>query len=113
MNAVKLSAVKLSLLSLILPIIVTLSAVNVAYLAWFDTYDFRIGPLHLFAHQIYKPILILGTAFYLTVLTRKPASNGPALEAPGKGVLWIGLAAIAVYWFAITGGLNALFDEWN
>lgn len=98
---------------LLLPALVTLSAINVAYLAWFDTYDFLIGPMHFVAHQMYKPILILGTAFYLTVLTRKPALNGPAIDPPHRGVLAVLLGALAIHWFAITAGLNALFDEWN
>jgi hypothetical protein len=100
------------MLSGLFRVIVTVSAINLAYLAWFDSYDFRIGPLHLVAHGFFKPLLILGMSFYLAILTREPEAEPPP-PAHSARWMWVTLAAISVFWFAMTAAINPLYDEWN
>lgn len=96
----------------VLAALVSLAAVNVAYLVWFGTYDFRIGPLHLVSHGFFKPLLILGTAFYLAILTKNPEPRNEGAGVSSRA-MWLGLAAITAFWLWTTIPLNALFDEWN
>lgn len=100
----------MKLLDRALTALVVLAAVNVGYLCWFNTYDFRIWPVHFVAHGFFKPLLILHTAFYLCVLLRK-APEAVDVRAP-RWWIW-GLAGIGVFWLAMAIPVNAMFDEWN
>ncbi|MEI9813078.1 MAG: hypothetical protein WDO18_10605 [Acidobacteriota bacterium] len=90
--------------------LVVLAAINVAYLSWFSSYDFRLGPIHFVSHGFFKPMLILHTAFFLCVLLRRAPEVDDA-AAPGWWK-WA-LAAIGVFWLVLTIPVNATFDEWN
>ncbi len=90
--------------------LVVLAAVNVAYLCWFNSYDFRIGQAHFVSHGFFKPMLILHTSFYLCVLLRR----APEAAEGRVSRIWIwGLPAIGVFWLVLTIPVNAMFDEWN
>ena len=52
-----------------------LAVVNVLLLVMVDTYDLRLGPLHLVAHGLFKPLLYVSGAVLATMLARSDRGN--------------------------------------
>ncbi len=91
---------------------VAAAAANVVFLLVRQTYDVRLGPLHLAAHGLFKPLLILNGAFLLAILLRKPAGTAPANGLGAKASLGAIAVASAIA-FALSLSANPLSDEWN
>jgi hypothetical protein len=101
-------------LNRLLPIVVAASAVNVLILLLRKSYDVHVGPLHLVAHGLFKPLLILNGAFLLTALFRNPSEPAPATaRSLNARMPLIVLAALAAVVFALSVTVNPHDDEWN
>lgn len=93
-------------------ICVFIAAANVVVLALIHSYDVTLGPLHLAAHGLFKPLLYSSAALLLAIL----ASGGsrPPHE-PGNGwrpnALFISLVTVAVYAPSIF--VNPLHHDWT
>lgn len=94
-----------------------LAAVNVALLAVIGHYDLRLGPLHLVATYLFKPLLYLNGAFLLALAVR-PAPA--AVSATGQGHptalgprFWIPAIAIMAAVYGVSFGINLLHPEWT
>lgn len=88
---------------------VLVAAVNVAVLAFLPSYELRLGPFHLPAHGLFKPLLYLGGAVLFATLaqSRKPAEEEARWIPPD----WlIGLAAVATYLPSL--GVTINHEEW-
>jgi hypothetical protein len=73
---------------------VVAAAANVLLLAVVHQYDLRIGPVHLAAHQLFKPLLYLCAALLAAILVVDGNSRGDSWMPPW----WlIGIATIATY----------------
>jgi len=76
-----------------------LACVNIVVLFIVPSYDFHLGPLHLFAHQRFKPFLLLGAAFGVAIFLRGLIPQQPAQIEPFNRSTSFAAAAIvlAVY----------------
>lgn len=78
---------------------VFVAAANATLLAFIQSYDLRLGPLHLAAHDLFKPLLYLSAALLVAVLVSGVGSretNGPpAGWAPS--LLVTTLVTVALY----------------
>ena len=54
---------------------------NIAILLVAGSYDFDLGPLHLVAHQLFKPFLLTGAAFWIAAFLRGFIPQPPAAAA--------------------------------
>src|SRR5260370_32102323 len=70
---------------------VGLAGANLALLALFSQYDVRLGPFHLAAHELFKPLLFLNAAVVLAALL-SPARPDETGWAPP---LWL-IAGVAL-----------------
>src|ERR1700722_3147878 len=93
-------------------------AVNFAILAIRDSYDIRVGGLHLVAHGLFKPLLLMNGAFLLACLLAKNSSIVSRDVAFVRGIRnqWlfcvpvIALAVLA-HWQSLT--IDFLNPDWN
>ena len=83
---------------------VFVAAANVVLLVFAGSYDVRIGPLHLAAHGLFKPLLYLNAAVLIALLARGARNSAPPNSAPpvkaGAGSpspLWIAALTAALY----------------
>jgi hypothetical protein len=92
-------------------VLVVGAALNLAAAAILGGYDFRIGPLHLFAHQALKPQQILVAALLLALALRPRLAQRPALPADGAWPVF--LLAIPAVLFLPSIGINFEYRDWN
>jgi hypothetical protein len=59
------------------PVLAGLAALNVIAVAVFNGYDVRVGPVHLFAHDAFKPLQYLAASLLFAVLLRGRADAPP------------------------------------
>jgi len=59
--------------------------VNVLLLVVFGSYDLRVGPLHLGARFLFKPLLYLNAAFLVALLARRGEAGMGAPSDPRYG----------------------------
>jgi hypothetical protein len=78
-----------------------LAVANVLVLVFLDSYDFRIGPVHLIAHGLFKPLLYVSGAILATMLARSGStgidrtwSPPPLLTAAVTAALYLPSIAI-------------------
>jgi protein O-mannosyl-transferase len=87
---------------------VSIAAINVLWIALFGPYDFRLGPVHLAAHGLFKPLLYLCGALLAAALI-----NSGVEEDRGwtPGDLWIALAILLIYLPSVT--VSAVHNDWT
>ena len=102
-----------SLFSTLLSSAVVIAAVNVVYVLTQNGYDLSLGPLHLEAHGLFKPLLILNGVFILSFLLREPREILPAASTlTGRApIAVVAILVVVVFGFSFT--VNPLYDEWN
>ncbi|MBV9264597.1 MAG: hypothetical protein JO061_00365, partial [Acidobacteriaceae bacterium] len=94
------------------------AALNFLILSVLGQYDFRLGPVHLVATYLFKPLMYLNGAFLLWLALQAGRENKPAemvdadLFRPGWFFWAVSLALIlAVYATSLTVNLN--FFDWT
>jgi hypothetical protein len=61
-----------------------LAGANVVVLLQAHSYDINLGPLHLVAHQVFKPLLLVAAAFWVAIVLRGLLPQMPEpIRAPG------------------------------
>ncbi len=95
-----------------------LAAFNVVWITILGGYDFHVGPLHLVAQDLFKPLLFLNFAFFASLAAR--GGNGlqvVAMPAPGRRVASAGFliaaAAITAAIYASSFRINLEFPDWT
>jgi len=84
---------------------VSIAAVNAGWITAFGFYDFRIGPVHLAAHELFKPVLYLCAA----VLAAAVANSSVAVAARVDSLmerlptLWLIVAVIILLYLPSLG----------
>jgi hypothetical protein len=95
-----------------------LAAANVVVLAITGHYDFRIGPIHLAATYLFKPLLYLNAAFLIGFALRYrlcPTEEAPQISdcfSPGL-LFWISAAAVVAAVYGISLRINLDFPDWT
>ncbi len=91
-----------------------LACMNVAVLLVAGSYDVHVGPVHLVAHEVFKPFLIVGFAFWVAVFLRgtMPQAGRAADQRPTSH--WAVVLAIAAYGCVsiYSAGVNYLDSDW-
>jgi hypothetical protein len=89
-----------------------LLAVNVAVLCVAPEYDVRFGPVHIAAHGLFKPLLLLNGAFLLLLVTRTCAESRYEAARSSKLII-AGLLAVtaALYWPTLA--VNFQHHDWT
>lgn len=99
----------------LLQTVLIVAGVNAIYVSFASQYDWRLGPVHLVAHGIFKPLLILSASFTLAILLRMTmgksrnfvAANDPAMPPRSLSI------AVAVFGtYAISFWINYHHPEW-
>ncbi len=96
----------------------TLAAANFVLLAIIGHYDFRLGPIHLAATYIFKPLLYLNAAFLMGfALKYRPCPVEEAPEArlsfrPGF-LFWIAAVGVVAALYGISFQINLDFPDWT
>jgi hypothetical protein len=88
---------------------VGLAAINVGLLVFLDSYDLRLGPIHLAAHGLFKPLLYLNGAVMLYLCLQEPVVTVPKRWSPSP--IWIALCSAGIY--VPSFWLNASVDSTN
>jgi hypothetical protein len=94
-----------------------LACANIVVLLKTPSYDVRVGPLHLVAHQLFKPFLLLGAAFWVAVLIRGllPPTPQP-IHAPGRPTVFAAIAIVLAVYAAIylpSAAINVADPGWT
>jgi hypothetical protein len=93
-----------------------LACVNITVLLKAPSYDMHLGPLHLVAHQLFKPFLLLGAAFWVAVLVRGLLPQRPQpIGAPGRRTALSAVALVLAVYAAIylpSAGINVADPGW-
>ena len=95
-----------------------LAALNVVWITILDGYDFHFGPLHLVAHDLFKPLLFLNFAYFASLAARGGSSADvvamPARErrVANAGFL-IAVAAVTAAIYASSFHINLEFPDWT
>ena len=88
------------------------AGVNLVYLVFESSYDFRLGPIHLFAHGIFKPLMILSASFMVAVLLRWIIAEDPALNDTSVALPPVTIGAAICLAYAISFLINYHDAEW-
>jgi hypothetical protein len=94
------------------------AAFNVMWITILGGYDFHIGPLHLVAQDLFKPLLFLNFAFFASLAARGGSGlHVVAMPAPGRRVTSAGFliaaAAITAAIYASSFRINLEFPDWT
>lgn len=91
-----------------------LACVNVAVLLVAPAYDVHIGSVHLVAHQLFKPFLIVGFAFWVAVFLRGTMAREVAADDEQPARPWALVVVIAAYvcLSVYSAGVNYLDTDW-
>jgi hypothetical protein len=94
------------------------AAANFVLLAIIGHYDFRLGPIHLAATYLFKPLLYLNAAFLIGFALKY--RTGPIEEAPEPRVcfrpgllFWVAAVAVVVAVYGISFRINLDFPDWT
>lgn len=87
------------------------AALNVLVLAFTGSYDVRLGPLHLAAHGLFKPLLYLNAALLLACLAAPDQKQGQPGKIWSPNGFWIALAVCLLY--IPSFGVSATHAEWT
>jgi len=96
----------------------SLASANFVLLAIVGHYDFRLGPIHLVATYLFKPLLFLNAAFLMGFALK----NGICQleEAPGAStyfrsrfLFWILAAAVIAVVYGISFRINLDYPDWT
>jgi hypothetical protein len=83
---------------------------NVAILLAAGSYDVHLGPLHLVAHQLFKPFLLTGAAFWIAVFLRGLGRRPPATAALPNRLTGIVLLSLVFTIYAAVYTPSALIN---
>lgn len=94
------------------------AAANVILLAFLDRYDVRLGPLHLAASYLFKPLMYLNAAFLLAIaLGPAPETSPAAAQARPPRLLgvrfWLAALAIMAAVYSVSFGINLEDFDWT
>jgi len=95
-----------------------LAAANFLLLAILGHYDFRLGPVHLVATYLFKPLLYLNAAFLVGFALKyrlRPmakALQGSACFRP-RLLFWVSAAAVVAAVYGISFRINLDFPDWT
>ena len=108
----------LSIMRRLLEAAFALAAANFVLLAIVGHYDFRLGPVHLAATYLFKPLLYLNAAFLMGFALKYrlcPMEEAPQPSAcfrPGL-VFWLSAAAVVAAVYGISFRINLDFPDWT
>src|SRR5262249_18078715 len=93
---------------------VFLAAVNVAFLAISGSYDFRVGPLHLAAHELFKPLLYLCAAVLAAALANCTTTAADHLDALLETLPspWL-IGAVVILLYLPSLGITIQNNDWT
>ena len=87
------------------------AALNVILLSILNSYDFRLGPFHLAAHGLFKPLLYLNAALLLAVLAARNT------KFPSRGNFWspngFFIAFVVTLLYLPSLSVSATHAEWT
>ncbi len=91
-----------------------LACVNLAVLLVTPQYDVHVGPVHLVAHQLFKPLLIVGFAFWVATFLRGFMQRAAADSDGVTTAHWTPVAVIAAYIgvSVYSAGVNLIDADW-
>jgi hypothetical protein len=89
---------------------------NIALLLAVGSYDLHLGPLHFVAHQLFKPFLLTGAAFWIAVFLRGFIHQPSPTAASPKWLTHLTLLAIVLALYAAvyltSAGINVSDQDW-
>jgi hypothetical protein len=88
---------------------VFLAAANAVALSFVHSYDLAIGPIHLVAHELFKPLLYLNAATLVAILASRQSSDSIPGWTPGFTLIAMITAAL----YAPSIFVNYLHHDWT
>ncbi len=95
-----------------------LAAINFAILAIVGHYDFRIGPVHLAATYLFKPLLYLNAAFLIAfawAFSKSPPQEAHAANTSfhARPLFWLACIVLVALVYGISFQINLDFPDWT
>ncbi len=95
-----------------------LAAANFAILAIIGHYDVRLGPLHLAATYLFKPLLYLNAAFLVAFALQSFQSPSEEVHAANtsfraRPIFWFASLALVALVYGISFRINLDFPDWT
>jgi hypothetical protein len=94
------------------------AASNFVLLTFLGHYDFRLGPIHLAATYLFKPLLYLNAAFLLALVLQSRAQTFENTRSDAtpfrRGVrFWVASVAIVTAIYGVSFEINLDFPDWT
>jgi hypothetical protein len=87
------------------------AAINVILLTFLGAYDVRLGPIHLAAHELFKPLLYLDAAVLLAMAAASGSKVGGRAIFWSPNSFWIALLVTLLYLPSLS--ISATEAEWT
>lgn len=88
---------------------VFVAAANAILVASLRSYDVTLGPIHLVAHDLFKPLLYLNAALLVAILASRKSSDSTPGWTPGFGLIAMITAAL----YAPSIFVNYIHHDWT